>query len=195
MCLVVAAVFGYFFYEYISFQSLESQCRQRSLQRITEAGKIITIYFVTSQSGRDFNELERDLSALSNTESVTITSATDALASFKQRHVGDTLALQALDELGMNPFGPSIMITFRDFSQLSASHDAVIEQIKNLLAKHSLSADKIMDRVENTLIGIETYEKKSFGSNTLLYSSPKLYYQMKQILKECTTEESFPPTG
>ena len=157
MCLVVAAVFGYFFYEYISFQSLESQCRQRSLQRITEAGKIITIYFVTSQSGRDFNELERDLSALSNTESVTITSATDALASFKQRHVGDTLALQALDELGMNPFGPSIMITFRDFSQLSASHDAVIEQIKNLLAKHSLSADKIMDRVENTLIGIETY--------------------------------------
>ena len=48
---------------------------------------------------------------------VVYTSKEDVLANFKQRHLNDQLTLQALDELGDNPFGATLTVKAKDPSQ------------------------------------------------------------------------------
>lgn len=81
-------------------------------------GKVdVNVYFAPDADGGAVATLVNAVKALPEVASVTFTSRDDALANFRARHEGDQLTLQALDELGANPFGATLAIKAKEPSQ------------------------------------------------------------------------------
>lgn len=102
----------------------------------------ISVYFVTSASEQDILSVQSLLEKLPQVESVTYTSADQALAAFRARHANDQLTLQALNELGGNPLDASLEVRAKDPSQY--------ESIVNFLDASpglSTSGTSIIDRI------------------------------------------------
>ena len=87
-----------------------------SLQQI-QSKVDINVYFVTTAAEEDIQTLETKLESLPEVESVSYISREEALAQFRERHRGDELTIQALEELGENPLGASLSIRAQNTSQ------------------------------------------------------------------------------
>ena len=101
-----------------------------SLQQI-QSKVDINVYFVTSASQEDMEALTSQLEAQPEVEEVTFTSREEALAEFRQRHQGDELTIQALEELGENPLGASLAIRAGDTAQYASIAQFLEEQQVN----------------------------------------------------------------
>jgi cell division transport system permease protein len=77
----------------------------------------VNVYFVTTADETAILNLKTSLENLPEVASVTYTSKDDALAAFRAKHQDDQLTLQALDELGANPFGAELSVKAKDPSQ------------------------------------------------------------------------------
>ena len=77
----------------------------------------VNVYFATGADERSILDLKASLESLPEVSFVTYTSRSDALLEFRARHEDDQLTLQALDELGENPFGASISVKAKEPSQ------------------------------------------------------------------------------
>lgn len=77
----------------------------------------VNVYFITTASEPQIQAIKDRISQLPEVQDVSYTSREDALAQFKDKHAGDQLTLQALDELGDNPLGASLAIKAKDPSQ------------------------------------------------------------------------------
>jgi len=77
----------------------------------------ITVYFPTSASDEEVQDIRRSLEALPGVASIAYVSREDALTEFRSRHSNDQLTLQALDELGENPLGASLEVRAKETSQ------------------------------------------------------------------------------
>lgn len=102
----------------------------------------VSVYFVTSATEGQIFTVKDQLEKLPQVESVTYTSAADALLAFRERHATDQLTLQALEELGGNPLDASLEVRAKDPSEY--------ESIVNFLeASPALSASgaSIVDRI------------------------------------------------
>ena len=102
----------------------------------------VSVYFVTTASESDILAVKGQLEALPQVESVSYTSADDALAAFRQRHATDQLTLQALNELGGNPLDASLEIRATDPSEYE-SIVSFLEASPTL----STSGTSIVDRI------------------------------------------------
>ena len=80
-----------------------------SLEQI-ESKVDINVYFDINASAEDMETLQSRLDALPEVVEVTFTSRDQALVEFRERHQGDELTIQALDELGNNPLGASLAV-------------------------------------------------------------------------------------
>ena len=102
----------------------------------------VRVYFTVDATNDQVSDIKAKLMGLTQVKSVTYTSREDALADFKKKHEGDQLTLQALDELGSNPFGASLSIVAKDTSQ----YEAIAQQLSagsGLLGDASNAVDKI----------------------------------------------------
>lgn len=102
----------------------------------------IRIYFTTDATEEQITDVKAKLLGLPQVKSVAYTSKEQALEEFKEKHAGDQLTLQALDELEANPFGGSLSVMAKDTSQ----YDAIASQLSNgsqLLGADSSAVDKI----------------------------------------------------
>lgn len=77
----------------------------------------VSIYFVTTASESDILAVKSQIEKLPQVATVSYTSASDALAAFRDRHANDQLTLQALDELGGNPLDASLEVRAKDPTQ------------------------------------------------------------------------------
>jgi cell division transport system permease protein len=102
----------------------------------------VSVYFVTSAQEADILAVKGQLEKLPQVESVSYTSAEDALAAFRARHASDQLTLQALDELGGNPLDASLEVRAKD----PAEYESIV---KFLEASPTLSSGgtSIVDRI------------------------------------------------
>ena len=80
----------------------------------------VNVYFVTGASESDILDLKTSLLKIPEVSAVAYTSESDALAAFRAKHEDDQLTLQALDELGANPFGAELSVKAKDPSQYGA---------------------------------------------------------------------------
>lgn len=102
----------------------------------------VRVYFTVDATDEQVTDIKAKLLGLTQVKTVTYTSKEDALLEFKKKHEGDQLTLQALDELGTNPFGSSLSIVAKDTSQYSV----IAEQLSagsGLLGSAASSVDKI----------------------------------------------------
>lgn len=87
-----------------------------------ELGKIeervdINVYFVTSASEDSVLALKQQIDTLPEVLAAEYLSSQEVLDNFRERYKDDQLTLQALDELGYNPFGSTISIRAKEVSQ------------------------------------------------------------------------------
>ena len=80
----------------------------------------VRVYFTVDATEAQAIEIKAKLLGLSDVKTVTYTSREQALVEFKKKHEGDQLTLQALDELGNNPFGASLSVIAKDTSRYEA---------------------------------------------------------------------------
>lgn len=77
----------------------------------------VKVYFTTDADESQIADVKAKLLNLPQVKNVVYTSKEQALTDFKTRHNGDQLTLQALDELGSNPFGGSLSVQAKNPSQ------------------------------------------------------------------------------
>ncbi len=77
----------------------------------------IAVYFSVDAPEESILSLESELEKLPEVASVTYNSADDQVVQFRERHQDDYLTIQALEELGDNPFGGSLQIKAKDSTQ------------------------------------------------------------------------------
>ena len=102
----------------------------------------VRVYFTVDATEAQVTEIKAKLTGLTQVKSVAYTSKEQALADFKNKHQGDQLTLQALDELGSNPFGASLSVVAKDTSQ----YEAIAQQLSTgsgLLGDASTVVDKV----------------------------------------------------
>ncbi len=85
----------------------------------------VRVYFTVDTTEEQVSELKAKLLGLTDVKTVTYTSREQALLDFKKKHEGDQLTLQALEELGSNPFGASLSVIAKDTSR----YDAIATQL------------------------------------------------------------------
>ena len=77
----------------------------------------ITVYFTTTATQDQIQQVESSVKALPEVADVRFVTREQALESFQERHKNDQLTMQALSELGENPLGSSLEIRAKDPSQ------------------------------------------------------------------------------
>jgi len=77
----------------------------------------VNVYFVTTADERTILDLKATLEKLPEVQYVSYTNRDEALTAFRDRHQDDQLTVQALDELGENPFGASLSVKAKETSQ------------------------------------------------------------------------------
>ncbi len=116
----------------------------------------MSVVFLTTASEERVLETKGLLEALPEVSSITYASREEVLASFREDHKDDQLTLQALDELGENPFGARLTIEAKDISQynviaeflneqaaLVAGATPVIEKINYYDPKYRLATERL----------------------------------------------------
>jgi cell division transport system permease protein len=102
----------------------------------------VRVYFTVNATEQQATDIKAKLLGLSDVKSVTYTSREQALEDFKKKHEGDQLTIQALDELGNNPFGASLSIIAKDTSR----YEAIAAQLNDgsgLLGENQGIIDKV----------------------------------------------------
>ena len=112
-----------------------------SLQQI-ESKVDINVYFSVNAAEADMQALKTRLEGLPEVSEVTYTSREDALAAFRERHQGDELTIQALEELGDNPLGASLSVRARSTDQ----YESIARFLDEQRAEESPQAP-VIDRV------------------------------------------------
>ncbi len=123
----------------------------------------VRIYFTVDATDAQVVDIKAKLLGLPQVKQVVYTSRDQALADFKAKHSGDQLTLQALDELGTNPFGSSLSVVAKDTSQ----YEAIANQLSSgsgLLGDAGSAVDKInyyqlkdsIDKLNNIIVWTNT---------------------------------------
>lgn len=90
-----------------------------TLQQVKEKVDV-RVYLTVDTTEEQAAEIKARLLGLTDVKSVVYTSREQALLDFKKKHEGDQLTLQALEELGSNPFGASLSVIAKDTSRYEA---------------------------------------------------------------------------
>src|ERR1035437_2411015 len=104
----------------------------------------VNVYFITTASDSDILTVKKSLEALPEVSSIEYISRDQALANFKDKHKGDDLTLQALNELGDNPLGATLNIKAKDPSQYAGIAKYLDDMSNGVL---SSGGPKIIDNV------------------------------------------------
>lgn len=119
---------------------------QSTLQGIREKVDI-NVYLERSVTEEQALTLESRLKKRPDVESVTYTSADQALASFRARHEGNPLITDALEEVGGNPLEASLNIRAVDPSQYQAIADFI--QTQNVSGENTKGIVNKISYIEN----------------------------------------------
>lgn len=97
----------------------------------------INVYFVTTADPQVIMGIKKNLEALPEVAKITYTSREEVLANFNSDHMNDEQTLQALEEVGDNPFGASLNIKAKEPSQ----YETIASYLKNkdVLTKDGVS--------------------------------------------------------
>lgn len=115
----------------------------------------VNVYFVADASDEAIFDLTDSVKSLPEVDYVTYISREEVLQNFRTRHEGDQLTIQALDELGDNPFGATLSIKAKEPSQ----YEGIAQFLNDRMTDASGGA--LIDEVnfENNRLVIERLER------------------------------------
>lgn len=126
----------------------------------------ISIYFVPEATTKNVNEIKSYVGMFPEVTSIKLQSKEEVLASFREQHKLQKEALDALDELGKNPFGPTMIIKTKEPQDYKKIIDALnVPEYENLIeAKSFDNHEDAIERLQNITNRIE---KIGFGLTIL----------------------------
>lgn len=126
----------------------------------------ISIYFVPVATDKNVNEIKGYVGKFPEVTDIKLQSKEEVLASFRAQHQTQKEALDALDELGANPFGPTMIIKTKEPSDYKKIIDALnVPEYANLIeAKSFDNHEDAISRLQNITNRIE---KIGFGLTIL----------------------------
>ena len=80
----------------------------------------ISVYFKQDTEEKDILSVRSELMSLGEIKDVNYVSADEALSQFKERHKGNSILLQSLEEVGDNPFEAALSVKTKQASQYEA---------------------------------------------------------------------------
>ncbi|HPA25638.1 MAG TPA: permease-like cell division protein FtsX [bacterium] len=110
----------------------------------------ISIYLKNDTLEKDITPIKEKISNYNEVKEVTLISSNEALEKFKQKHVGDTLIQDALNELDKNPLGPTLTVKANDVNLYPTILERLqSEKIENLVEEIDYDDHKIViERLE-----------------------------------------------
>ena len=122
-----------------------------------------SIYFTPESSDANVKEIQDYLQSFPEVIGLTVQNRDEVMASFKNRYNNNPDVLSALNELGENPFGPTIFIKTRepgDYEKIIKALD--VPEYNNLIEAKSFEGEEdaitklqnIMNRVEKVGFGL-----------------------------------------
>jgi cell division transport system permease protein len=126
----------------------------------------VSIFFSAGASEKNINEIKKYISAFPEVVSIQTISREEVLALFKERHKLSKEILQALDELGGNPFGPTLTVKTREPEDYKKIISAIsVPEYEKLIEsksfdEHENAIEKIQNittRVEKMGIGLSVF--------------------------------------
>lgn len=117
----------------------------------------VSVYFVPSATDKNVNEIKSYVGMFPEVTDIKLQSKEDVLASFREQHKLQTEALDALDELGKNPFGPTMIIKTKEPQDYKKIIDALnVPEYANLIeAKSFDNHEDAIERLQNITNRIE----------------------------------------
>ncbi|MEK7531069.1 MAG: permease-like cell division protein FtsX [Patescibacteria group bacterium] len=108
----------------------------------------VNVYFVTTADEGAILDLKRSLEQLPEVSYVAYITRDEALATFRDRHEDDQLTVQALDELGDNPFGASLSIKAREPSQ----YEGIAQYLRDVESNESPQIIETVNYAQNKVV-------------------------------------------
>lgn len=117
----------------------------------------ISIYFVPEATDKNVNEIKSYVGMFPEVTDIKLQSKEEVLASFREQHKLQKEALDALDELGKNPFGPTMIIKTKEPQDYKKIIDALnVPEYENLIeAKSFDNHEGAIERLQNITNRIE----------------------------------------
>lgn len=131
----------------------------------------IAVYFTVDAPEEKILALKETIEKVPEVRSVEYMSADEEVLAFRDRHADDYLTLQALDELGGNPFGGSLRIKAKDSAQyesiaaLLEGDSDVARENSQIIERINFAQNKLVIERLNSLI---QNAKKGGGVTTLV---------------------------
>ncbi len=146
----------------------------------------VAVYFTVDAEEDRILALKSTLEELPEVQSIVYTSADEEVLAFRDRHADDYLTLQALEELGDNPFGGNLRIKANDStqyesivnvlegdSQIARDNAQIIDRIN--FAQNKVVIDRLNSLISNTReIGLVTTLILSFISIIIMFTTVRL---------------------
>lgn len=107
--------------------SMSGAALQATLDNLTKKVDV-NVYFTASAPEEEVLVVKKQIEALPEVAEVTYTTKDEALAQFRQRHAGDQLTLQALEQLGDNPLGSSLSVRAKD----TGKYESIAKYVESL---------------------------------------------------------------
>jgi cell division transport system permease protein len=126
----------------------------------------ISIYFVPEATDKNVNEIKSYVAMFPEVTNIELQSKDEVLASFREQHKLQKEALDALAELGKNPFGPTMIVKTKEPKDYKKIIDALnVPEYENLIEAKSF--DNHQDAIERLQNITNRIEKIGFGLTIL----------------------------
>ncbi len=120
----------------------------------------VSVYFSANAGEKNVSEINKYVSSFPEVIDIKTQTAVDVLASFKQRHSQSKDILDALKELNMNPFGPTMIVKTRepgDYKKIIKAlsvpeYDSLIEA--KSFDEHESAIEKIQNITNSAQAGV-----------------------------------------
>lgn len=132
--------------------------------RAVESRVDVTIYISDAASDSTIQAMQKELESMPEVRNVEYISKEEALVTFRERHSGDNLTIQALEEVGKNPLPASFVIHARDTAQYEniirnlEDNSTFLEENKSFITKVNFGRNKnIINRILVLRDGIQKF--------------------------------------
>ncbi len=117
----------------------------------------VSLYMVSSITDKQLSEIKSYVSAFPEVVELSVLSKEEVLKSFQDRHKLSKEVLDALQELGDNPFGPTIIIKTREPKDYKTIINAIsVPEYENLVEAKSFDQhEEAIDRIQNITSRVE----------------------------------------
>jgi len=117
----------------------------------------VSLYFKAEAIEKDVQEVNKYLGSFPEVVKIDTQTREDVLKSFQDRHRANAEVLQALDELGGNPFGPTLVVKTREPQDYKKIFTALaVPEYENLIEAKSFDGQEVgVEKIQNITNRVE----------------------------------------